>query len=63
MYSRISLGSHSLCMTSEGVFLKIECVKIRTVPQTAKRGGFLRSKIVEHQFFVKILDVPFKTKF
>jgi|688.fasta_scaffold205671_1 hypothetical protein len=36
-YVRISMGYHSLCMTSEGVFLKILSVKIRNVLQTAKK--------------------------
>jgi hypothetical protein len=46
------MGHNSLCMTSEGVFLKIECVKIRTVPQTAKKGGYLRSKLLNMKFFL-----------
>jgi hypothetical protein len=63
MYSRISMGHHSLCMTSEGVFLEIECVKIRTVPQIAKKGDLIRSKIAEHQFFVKFRMSPLKLNY
>jgi hypothetical protein len=50
-------------MTSEGVFLEIECVKIRTVPQTAKKGDFVRSKIVEHQFLVTFRMSPLKLNY
>jgi hypothetical protein len=63
MYNRISMGHHSLCMTSEGVFLQIECVKIRTVLQNAKKGDFIRSKIVEHQFLVKFRMSPLKLNY
>ncbi len=60
MYSRISMGHHSLCMTSEGVFLKILSDKIRTVPQTAKKGGFIMLKKDKHQFFGKFRMSPLK---
>jgi hypothetical protein len=51
------MGHHSICITSEGVFLKI-----RTVPETAKRG-FQRSKTTKTSIFWKFMMFPSKQKF
>ncbi len=57
------MGHHSICMTSGGVFLKIKSVIIRTVPQTAEKGGFVRLKKAKYQFFCKFRMASLKYNF